>query len=112
MKIMERIYFRQYYTPVVEQYLRAVVRKWKPNSIPSSWYKFTVSWLDFLSKEDKEFIQFVFHPDYYNSYVGVSCYPYEQFLLNFRRLYNLERRYAIDAGLLDETVDCEGDEQK
>ena len=109
---MGRIYFRQYYTPVVERYLRAVVCNWKSNFVPISWYEFTANWIKALPDCDREFIEFVFHPDYYNSYVGVSCYSKERFSLNFRRLYNLERRYAIDAGLLDETVDCEGDEQK
>lgn len=107
---MGRIYFRQYYTPLVEEYLRAVVRKRKPNFVPISWYEFTVNWIKALPDCDREFIEFVFHPDYYNSYVGVSCYSKERFSLNFRRLHNLERRYAIDGGLLDGTSDCEGQE--
>lgn len=105
---MSRIYFRQYYTPLVEEYLRAVVRKWSPKAIPSSWYAFTKTWIEMLPEDDRAFIQFVFHTNYYNSYVGVSCYPEGQFLLNYRRLYNLERRYAIDGGLLDDASDCEG----
>ncbi len=109
---MGRIYFRQYYTPVVERYLRAVVCKCSSNFIPISWYEFTANWIKKLADYDREFIEFVFHHDHYNSYVGVSCYSKEQFSLNFRRLYNLERQYAIDAGLLVNTTKCEVDEQE
>lgn len=98
---MGRIYFRQYYTPLVEEYLRTVVRKRKLNFIPIKWRKFTTNWIEHLSDEDRNFIKFVFHADHYNSYVGVLSYcPQEQFLLKYRRLYDLERQFAIDAGLL------------
>lgn len=98
---MGRIYFRQYYTPLVEEYLRTVVRKRKLNSIPIKWRKFTTNWIERLSDEDRKFIKFVFRADHYNSYVGVLSYsPQEQFLLKYRYLYDLERQFAIDAGLL------------
>lgn len=100
---MARLYFRQFYTTTVEHYLRAVVRKYK-NSIPQEWHKFTTYWIERLSDEDKEFIQFVFHADYYNSYAGVSCYPGNDFLLKHRRLYDLERQYAVDAGFLNDSA--------
>lgn len=97
---MSRIYFRQFYTYTVEYYLRAVIRKCSKD-IPKEWYKFTTHWIIRLSDEDREFIEFVFHPNYFNSYVGVSCYPNNDFLLNYKKLYELERQYAIDAGLID-----------
>lgn len=97
---MGRLYFRQFYTYTVEHYLRAVIRK-RGKDIPNEWYKFTTYWIERLSDEDREFIEFVFHPNHFNSYVGVSCCPNNDFLLNYRRLYELERQYAIDAGFID-----------
>ena len=98
---MARLYFRQYYTSIVEQYIRAVVRKYRKGAIPHEWYKFTTYWIDKLSDEDKKFIRFVFHKNHYNSYVGVSCYPENDFLMNHRRLYDLERQFAVAAGFID-----------
>ena len=105
---MARIYFRQYYTTVVEKFLSTVVRcKFRNNHIPEEWHKFTTAWIDMLSESDKGFIYFVFDEKYYNSYAGVSCYPGDDFLLKHIRLYELERKYAIAAGLLadDNTED-------
>ena len=96
---MAKIYFRQYYTTLVEQYLRAVVRKYH-KAIPSEWHKFTTYWIERLSDKDREFIEFVFRSDHYNSYVGVSCYPSDDFIINYQWLYELERQYAIDAGFI------------
>lgn len=98
---MGRIYFRQYYTPLVEQYLKTIVRNSKLKTIPVKWRRFTSNWIEQLSEKDKDFVRFVFRADHYNSYVGVLSYcPEEQFLLKYRKLFDLERQFAIDAGLL------------
>lgn len=104
---MARVYFRQYYTNIVEKFLSTTVRgKTRDKSVTREWYNFTTKWIDTLSDEDKEFIRFVFDEKYYNTYAGVSCYPGEDFLLKYRRLYNLERKYAIAAGLLADEKDA------
>lgn len=105
---MGRIYFRQFYTFTVEHYLRAVIRK-HGNEIPQEWNKFTTYWINRLSDEDREFVEFVFHPNYFNSYVGVSCYPNDDFLINYRKLYELERQYAIDAGFIGNDFSVKGE---
>lgn len=107
---MSRIYYRRFYTYTVEYYLRAVICKCSQD-IPQEWYKFTVHWISELVDEDREFIEFVFDADYFNSYVGVSCYPTHDFLLNYRKLYELERQYAIDAGFItnDNSMETEGE---
>lgn len=108
---MARFYFKQYYTTVVEKFLATVVRyKFRNSYIPEEWYNFTTAWIDMLSESDKELIYFVFDEKYDNSYAGVSCYPGNDFLLKYRRLYDLERKYAIAAGLLaDDSGESETD---
>ena len=100
---MARLYFRQYYTSIVEQYIRAVVRKYRKGAIPHEWYKFTTYWIDTLSDEDKKFIQFVFSYIFRNTDSGLNDFPSSESLTAKRkRLDRLEMKFAIDAELIPE----------
>lgn len=104
---MGRIYFRQFYTSFVEYCLRVVVRKWNKMDLTDEWHKFTTYWLDnILSDEDRSFIRFVFDEKFYNSAEGVVCYePNEDYEIKRRRLFALEKQFAIDGGLISEQHD-------
>ena len=100
---MARLYFRQYYTSIVEQYIRAVVRKYRKGAIPQEWYKFTTYWIDILSDEDKKFIQFVFSYIFRDTDSGLNDFPSSESLTAKRkRLDRLEMKFAIDADLIPE----------
>lgn len=90
------------YTALVELYLRATVRKWA--TIPNEWYNFTLMWLEFLPDEDRKFLEFVFSEDFYYSADGVACYQSEteSHFEKRERLHRLERKFAIDGGLIIE----------
>lgn len=100
---MARLYFRQYYTSIVEQYIRAVVRKYRKGAIPQEWHKFTTYWIEKLSDEDKKFIQFVFSYIFRNTDSGLNDFPSSESLTAKRkRLDSLEMKFAIDAELIPE----------
>ena len=100
---MARLYFRQYYTSIVEQYIRAVVRKYRKGAIPQEWYKFTTHWIEKLSDEDKKFIQFVFSYIFRDTDSGLNDFPSSESLTAKRkRLDRLEMKFAIDADLIPE----------
>lgn len=102
---MRRIYFRQFYTSFVEYCLKVVVRKWYKNDLTDEWHKFTAYWLDNnLSEEDRNFIRFVFDERFYTTAEGLVCYePSEDYEIKRRRLFVLERNFAIAGGLTDES---------
>lgn len=102
---MGRIYFRQFYTLFVEYCLKVVVRKWYKHDLTDEWYKFTTYYLDnILSEEDRNFIRFVFDERFYNTTEGLVCYePSEDYEIKRRRLFALERNFAIAGGLVDES---------
>lgn len=103
---MGQIKFTQFYTRLVENYLRVVIQyKWKNNFIPQEWHNFTTFWLDQLSEEDKKFIYFVFDKQYENIYEGLGCYPgKEPYQAKREWLYRLERDFAIAGGLIVEEI--------
>lgn len=103
---MGRIYFRQFYTTFVEFCFCAIVRQWKQTPITDSWHKSTKYWLDNnLSEEDKLFIRFVFDEKFYNTTEGLACFePSEDYDVKRKRLYDIERRFAIDCGLIDDSI--------
>lgn len=98
---MPQIKFKYYWTDLVETWLRAVVRGWF-NFLPSEWYGFTKYWIETLPEEDRVFIQFVFSEEYYYTSDGVACYPSDTKNHFAKRewLHTLEKKFAIDAGLI------------
>lgn len=100
---MPQIKFKYYWTDLVEAWLRAVVRDWF-GFLPNEWYSFTKYWIDTLPDEDREFIKFVFGEEFYYSSDGTACYPSETKSHFAKRewLHNLEKKFAIDAGLIME----------
>lgn len=107
---MGRIYFRRYYTQFVEHCFHIVVRKRNNSDLSANWKTITTHWLDNnLSQEDKEFIFNVFDEKYYNVTEGlVCCYPEEDYEVKRRRLFYLERQFAIDNGIITPHEDtCE-----
>lgn len=99
---MSRIYFRQFYTFTVEYYLRAVIRKYSKD-VPKKWYKFTTYWINRLSDEDREFIEFVFSRMSPTTNYGLADFPSsESFEEKQTRLYKLEQKFAVDAELISE----------
>lgn len=100
---MGQIYFRQFYTPLVEHCLRVVIAEKKPFGLRQDWIDFATKWVENLSDSDRNFVTFVFSKEYFNSYEGLSCYePYESYLLKHRRLFELERDFAVKGGLISE----------
>ena len=100
---MGQIYFKQFYTPIVEHCLHVVVSGRNANSLTQDWIDFTTNWLQNLSEKDKDFVTFVFGKDYFNSYEGLSCYhPEEDYHGKHHRLFELELDFAIRGGLVDE----------
>lgn len=100
---MGRIFFKQFYTTFVEQCFHVVVRKWAHTGLPRKWYEFSTNWIADLSEEDRAFIYFVFGSDFYSTTEGLSCYnPSEDYGIKRKRLYELERRFAVAGGLIDE----------
>lgn len=99
---MSRIYFRQFYTFTVEYYLRAVIRKYSKD-VPKKWHEFTTNWINRLSDEDREFIEFVFSRMSPTTNYGLADFPSsESFEEKQTRLYKLEQKFAVDAELISE----------
>jgi len=104
---MGRIRFKQYYTEVVEHFLRLSVRYTKVSrNTPLDWFTFTNTWIEMQSEEDKEFIRFVFDRRYFSTLEGLACFESDT-ELSFKRerLALLEKQYAIDAGLISGETD-------
>lgn len=104
---MGQIKFKWFYTELVEAFMRAVVRNRK-KYLTTEWWEFTVNWVENLSEEDRDFIQFVFSEEYYYSSDGVACYSSDKKTYFSKRewLFSLEKKFAIDAGLIaDQTND-------
>lgn len=99
---MGKIKFRWFYTELVEHYMRMAVR-YKTVSKASSqyWFTLTNNWIDSLCKDDKEFVCFIFSSQFYNTFEGLYCFPSKDDMeLKRKRLAVLEKRFAIDAGLI------------
>lgn len=103
---MGRIYFRQYYTQFVEYCLRTATNRQRKD-LPGAWYSLATDWLDnSLSEEDREFIRFVFDKKFFNSSEGLACYdPGENYEVKRRRLFRLEKKFAIAGGLIAANAD-------
>ncbi|MCH4153355.1 MAG: hypothetical protein LKF32_01730 [Mageeibacillus sp.] len=101
---MGQIKFMQFYTRLVEHFLRMTVRNSSvTGEVPQYWHSFTTHWIENLSDEDKKFICFVFDKQYDDSRDGIGCYPSEDaYPVKRERLYRLERDFAIAGGLIVE----------
>lgn len=67
------------------------------------WYKFTTYWINRLSDEDREFIEFVFSRMSPTTNYGLADFPSsESFEEKQTRLYKLEQKFAVDAELISE----------
>lgn len=108
---MGRIKLRWFYTELVEHYLRMVVR-YKTVSKASSqhWFNITNDWINQLSDEDKQFIRFVFDKQFFNTSEGLYCYQCKDDMYAKRiRLAELEKKFAIKCGIIDEQETDEND---
>ena len=122
---MGRIAFKRFYTELVEHYLRMGVRYERvQGDTTKEWFRFTKSWLDSQTEEDKDFLTFIFGRDYHNPVEGMYCYRrteeeraqraeqwrtkpvYCKTLMSEykHKLYELERRFAIDSELISEEL--------
>lgn len=109
---MARIKFYRVYTNLVEHYFRLAVRyEYVSKDRAQEWHTFTRTWFDCLTKEDYDFITFVFQSCYLRTDFALYEYvsPGNENLpktvnydINRSRLYELERKFAIDAGLIGE----------
>ena len=104
---MRRIKFRQFYTTLCEHYLRMAVRYETVSKASSQyWFALTKEWISSLSEEDKQFINFVFSRQFYNTSEGLYCFKStDDMELKRMRLAVLEKRFAIYAGLISENDD-------
>ena len=102
---MGQIKTRWFYTELVEHYLRMAVRYETVSKASSQhWFDITKDWIANLSDKDKQFIRFVFDEKFYNTTEGLACFePSEDYDVKRKRLYDIERRFAIDGGLIDDT---------
>ena len=65
---MGHIYFRLYYTELVEHYFRmAVCFENVGGDAPASWHRFTRDWITKQSESDQHFIRFIFGKEFFNS---------------------------------------------
>lgn len=105
---MGQIKFKWFYTELVEAFMRAVVRNRK-KYLTTEWWEFTVNWIENLSEEDRDFIQFVFSEEYYYSSDGVACYSSDKKTYFSKRewLFSIEKKFAIDAGLIADQTESE-----
>lgn len=109
---MAKFKFYRVYTNLVEHYLRQAVRyEHVGKEKAQDWHKFTKTWLSFLPDEDREFLQFVFSIDFHRTdfalyeYVGKGNEELPKpanYDLNRNKLYELERQFAVHAGLIGE----------
>lgn len=108
---MGRIKFRWFYTDVVEHYFRMAVRyETVSKSSSQHWFDITKDWIEKLSDEDKCFIRFVFDKQFYSTSEGLYCYQCADNMYVKRiRLAELEKKFAIKCGLIDEQETGEND---
>lgn len=100
---MGQIRLKQYYTELVEHFFRMAVRYNKIRGTPEvrAWFDFTHMWIDLQSKEDKEFIRFVFGYRYRTTSEGLYAFQSNNsFKIKRKRLAALEREYAIAGDLV------------
>lgn len=94
---------KQYYTELAEHYFRMAVRYDEIRGTPEvqTWFDFTQMWIDLQSKEDSEFIRFVFDYHYRTTSEGLYAFPSnDSFDLKRKRLAAIEREYAIAGDLV------------
>ena len=102
---MSQIELRQYYTPLVEHYLRLGVRS--PviqDMVSKSWKSLTLRWLNTISESDLSFLQSVFKYENFKyenhtTREGLLSLPGD-YGLNRKRLYALEKEFATYTGLI------------
>ena len=109
---MGRIRFFQVYTSLVEYYLKEAIRfEHVGEGRAQEWHNFTRKWLDMIPKEDYDFLCFVFQQRYFRRDFGLYDFvaPEHKELdkqvnydMNFKRLYELEKKFALGAGLIGE----------
>lgn len=101
---MGQIKTRWFYTELVEHYLRMAVRYERVSKASSQhWFDITKNWIAGLSEKDKQFIQFVFDRQFYNTAEGLYCYQSVDDMYAKRiRLGELEKDFALKCGLIGE----------
>ena len=97
-------YGRHFYTELVEHYFRMAVRyKDVQGDEVKKWHKFTTNWIDKLYENDRNLIEFVFSYTFPNTNMGLTDFPSsESFEEKRNRLYELETKFAVGAGLISE----------
>ena len=93
---------RKHYADLVEHYFRMAVRhKEVKQTTDFDWFLFTSFWIDGLSEEDKHFIQSVFAREYFTTKDGLYHYRNGKTVSEKgSRLAAIEKRFAIDSGLI------------
>lgn len=109
---MGRIRFYMVYTDLVEHYLRLGVRYEKARHYQcEDWHKFTKEWLSTLDTEDNLFLNFIFGSRFRRTDFGLYEYVHPgnerlekevNYEFNRQKLFGLERKFAVDAGLINE----------
>lgn len=109
---MGRIRFFQVYTTLVEHYLKQAIRfEYVGEDRAKEWHSFTKKWLGMIPEEDNDFLCFVFQQRYFRRDFGLYDFvaPDHKELdkqvnydMNFKRLFELEKKFALDAGLIGE----------
>lgn len=102
---MEQIKSKPFYAELVEHYFRMSVRyPTAPSRMEDAklfWYDFTTFWIEGLSKEDKEFIRFVFKRLFISTDDGLYHYKSDcEMSAKRKRLWELENKFAVDAELI------------
>lgn len=104
---MGRINFHWFYTTLVEHYFRMAVR-YKTVSRESSqrWFALAKKWINSLNEEDKQFINFVFSRQFFNTAEGLYCFKSaDDMEMKRTRLAILEKEFALATGLIGEADD-------
>lgn len=110
---MGKIYFKQHYTMLVEHFFRLGVRyEYTSKVTPKSWFLFTKEWIKTQPAEDVDFLNFIFGKEFTNPVEGMYCYKRrpgtgsETAVASIdqmkRRLFELERSFAVAAGLIND----------
>ena len=101
---MENFKSKPHFVELVEHYFRMAVRyPIVSEEVALYWFDFTTFWIEGLSKEDKDFIRFVFKRQFINTSDGLYHFKCDYGLSAKReRLWELEKRFAIDAELISE----------
>lgn len=108
---MGRIYFRTFYTELVEHYLRMVIRYTTVSKGSSQhWFDFAKKWFNDLPDKDREFLEFIFSKDFYNTTEGLYCYKRGWSMETKRaHLAELERNFALKSEIISDYTTSESE---